>query len=117
MTQPIGTPTRIKLDNLNPHHNNPRRGNVQAIADSLRVNGQFRPIVVNKGTHTGRPNEVLAGNHTLLAALHLDGTPDAIDALDCYVVDVDDDRATRSNPPSSSRRAPASPTAVSSRPD
>lgn len=95
MTRAIGTPQTIRTDNLNTYHHNPRRGDVNTIAESLRTNGQFRPIVVNRGTHTGRPMEVLAGNHTLLAARHLDGTPHEITELDCYVVDVDDDRARR----------------------
>lgn len=91
----LGTTHRITTDNLETYNRNPRHGDVAAIAESLRVNGQFRPIVVNKGTHTGRPNEVLAGNHTLMAARHLDGTPDEITELDCYVVDVDDQQARR----------------------
>lgn len=27
------------------------------VAESLRVSGQYRPIVVNRGTLTGRPND------------------------------------------------------------
>ncbi|MBE5453494.1 hypothetical protein E3G52_000358 [Mycobacteroides abscessus] len=50
---------------------NPRRGKVDAIVASLERHGQYRPIVVNAGTKTGRPMEVLAGNHTLLAARRL----------------------------------------------
>ncbi|MGO4984924.1 6-carboxytetrahydropterin synthase, partial [Collinsella sp. Sow4_E3] len=86
----------IPTNQLHTHHKNPRRGDVQATADSLRVNGQFRPIVVNRGTHTGRPMEVLAGNHTLMAARDLaeEGVSDFAE-LDCYVVDVDEDQATR----------------------
>lgn len=79
-------------------HANARQGNVDVIADSLRTNGQFKPIVVNKGTHTGRPNEVLAGNHTLRAVLQLrDTEPDdpRWQAIDTYVIDVDDEAATR----------------------
>ncbi|WP_233717036.1 hypothetical protein [Mycolicibacterium vinylchloridicum] len=42
---------------------------MDAIAESLSQSyGQYRTIVVNKGTLTGRPNEVLAGDHTLMAA-------------------------------------------------
>ena len=58
-------------DELNPYHLNPRRGDVEAIARSLAVNGQYRPIVVNLVTLTGRPLEVLAGNHTLRGAKYL----------------------------------------------
>lgn len=95
MTARIGTPQTLPTTELTPYHENPRRGDVNTIAESLRVNGQFRPIVVNKGTHTGRPNEVLAGNHTLMAALTLDGSQHEITDLDCYVVDVDDEEAAR----------------------
>lgn len=56
----------IVLDDLQMYHKNPRIGNVEAIASSLRENGQFKPIVVNVGTLTGRKNEILAGNHTYL---------------------------------------------------
>lgn len=56
---------------LSTFERNPRRGDVAAIAESLTRHGQYRPIVVNAGSLTGRVNEVLAGNHTLLAAKHL----------------------------------------------
>jgi ParB-like chromosome segregation protein Spo0J len=56
---------------LRTYQRNPRQCDPTAIARSLAVNGQYRPIVVNKGTYTGRPNEVLAGNHTLIAARDL----------------------------------------------
>lgn len=69
---------------------NPRRGNVDAIADSLRANGQYRPIVVNRGTLTGRENEVLAGNHTLAAAKKLGWTE-----IGVSYVDVDEETAKR----------------------
>ena len=80
------------------HHRNPRQGNIAAIAGSLRANGQYKPIVVNRGTHTGRPMEVLAGNHTLMAIRNLAETHPSDDrwaSVDCWVIDVDDDRATR----------------------
>ena len=88
----------IPLDELQTYHANPRIGNVGAIKDSLRTNGQFRPILVNRGTLTGRENEILAGNHTFLAAreLHRDNPRDPEwENLECYVVDVDADQATR----------------------
>ena len=60
-----------RLADLRPYHANPRRGDVAQIARSLSRTGQYRPIVVNAGTKTGRYREVLAGNHTLAAALKL----------------------------------------------
>lgn len=61
----VGTMTRVRPDQLHRFHKNARRGDVDAIAGSLRKHSQYRPIVVNVGTYTGRPFEVLAGNHTL----------------------------------------------------
>lgn len=53
---------KAKISDLRPHPDNPRRGDVDAIAESIRTNGQYRPIVVQTKT-----NYVLAGNHTLAA--------------------------------------------------
>lgn len=79
---------RVNVDDLYTFEKNPRRGNIAKIADSLRVRGQYRPIVVNRGTHTGRDMEVLAGNHTLLAARSLGWSH-----IDCGIVDVDEQTA------------------------
>ena len=61
----------VPVRSLNPFHKNPRVGDVEKVAESLKENGQFKPIVVNIGTHTGREREILAGNHTWLAARSL----------------------------------------------
>lgn len=66
-----GTTTRVAPNDLHTFHKNARRGDVDVIAGSLKAHGQYRPIVVNIGTHTGRPYEVLAGNHTLMAVRKL----------------------------------------------
>lgn len=57
----------VPIDALVHYHDNPRLGDVESIAESIREFGQYRPIVVNRGTGTGRTNEVLAGNHVLKA--------------------------------------------------
>lgn len=80
------------------YHRNPNLGNISTIESSLRAHGQYKPVVVNRGTHTGRPNEVLAGNHTLLAMRNLLETEPGDDrwrTIDGYVIDVDDDQAAR----------------------
>lgn len=80
------------------YHRNPRLGDVKIIADSLRAHGQYKPVVVNRGTHTGRANEVLAGNHTVKAfrdLLEAEPDNDAWTRVQGYVIDVDDDRARR----------------------
>ncbi|NBO54510.1 MAG: DNA modification methylase, partial [Actinobacteria bacterium] len=64
---------------------NPRKGNIAAIAESLEVNKQYRPIVVQKST-----NKILAGNHTWQAAKKLGWTKIAV-----VFVDVDDEGAKR----------------------
>lgn len=61
----------VTIDGLTPYPNNPRRGDTDTIARSLQRNRQYRPIVINTGTHTGQPDTVLAGNHTLTAARNL----------------------------------------------
>lgn len=81
---------KLNLSELTPYHKNARRGNVDAIAESLQVNGQYKPIIVNEGTHTGRPMEILVGNHTVQAAELI-----GLDKLDAVVIDVDDERARK----------------------
>lgn len=79
-------------------HDNPNLGNVPKIKVSLRSNTQYKPVVVNRGTHTGRPNEVLAGNHTLKAFRELMAEePDnaAWRTIYGFVIDVDNDQATK----------------------
>lgn len=75
----------VDIDALKHYGKNPRRGDVDKIAESLTANGQYKPIVVRAGT-----NEVLAGNHTLKAARKL-----GWDKIAATFVDVDDDQAAR----------------------
>lgn len=75
----------IDIDTVKPYRKNPRVGNVAAIQDSLRENGQFRPIVVNK-----RTGEILGGNHTWKAA-----KAEGWKKVSAVYVDVDDDAAAR----------------------
>lgn len=87
------TPASLAL-----YHQNPRLGSVTAIRDSLRAHGQYKPVVVNRGTHTGRPMEVLAGNHTVKAFRDLlEAEPDKDEwrLISAVVIDVDDDEAKR----------------------
>ncbi|MET7713676.1 ParB N-terminal domain-containing protein [Streptomyces sp. NPDC005407] len=76
---------RVPVDSLTLHPQNARRGDVKAIAASLRANAQFSPIVVQASTHY-----VLSGNHTLMAAREL-----GWQEIDAVIIDVDDDRAHR----------------------
>lgn len=77
----------VPIASLKPYGRNARRGNVEVIRRSLERLGQYRPVVVRVGT-----NEVLAGNHTLAAALELGWTE-----LAATFIEVDDETAARIN--------------------
>jgi len=62
----VGQVASVALNTLESYPTNPRRGDVEAIAQSLKAHGQYRPIVVQYGT-----NFILAGNHTYKAAKKL----------------------------------------------
>lgn len=97
-TRNIGEPTTLPITELNLHHKNARIGDVETIKGSMVANGVYKPIVVNKGTHTGRPNEVLAGNHSLKAMRQLaeeNPTDPRWQNIAVWLVDVDEYRATR----------------------
>ncbi len=88
----------LRPDQIALYHRNPRRGDVSALEASLRANGQYRPVVINRGTYTGRPLEALAGNHTVIAIRNLGlRFPDdeRWEQVAVHYVDVDDDRANR----------------------
>lgn len=81
----LSTIKQVDIDELIPHPRNVRRGNIAVIAESLEANGQFRPILVQKGS-----NIIIAGNHTVAAAKEL-GWP----KIAVSYVEVDDDQALR----------------------
>lgn len=84
VTPPIEYAT-VPVTKLKARKGNSRRGDIDLIAESLAVNGQYRPIVANK-----RTSEVLAGNHTLLAAKKLKWKE-----IQVGWVDVDEETAKR----------------------
>jgi len=76
---------KTDVGKLTTYAKNPRVGNIDLIAESLEKTGQYRPILVNE-----RDMQVLAGNHTYLAARKLGWTH-----VYASFVDVDDDVAKR----------------------
>lgn len=68
------------LADLRPHPRNARNGDTDVIRESLRVNGQYRPIV------TTTDGTILAGNHTYAAAAE-----EGWESLACVVLDLDPD--------------------------
>lgn len=75
----------VQVSALKPHPDNPRKGDVKLIGESLTENQQFAPIVVQRST-----GYVLSGNHTLAASVQL-----GWQEIDVVYVDVDDDRALK----------------------
>lgn len=80
----------VPIVQLKMYYKNPNRGDTALIMESIKQNGQFRPVVVNIGNFTGRRNEILAGNHTYMAMRKL-GREEILASF----VDVDDDQARR----------------------
>ncbi len=75
----------VAVGSLRLSGQNPRRGDVAAIKQSLEANKQYQPIIARRST-----GEVLVGNHRLLAARELGWREIAV----CFI-DVDDDQARR----------------------
>lgn len=76
---------QVPVTELHTDERNARKGNVQAIADSLREFGQHRAIVAQKGT-----GKIIAGNHTFLAAQALGWK-----TVGVFWVDDDDEKSIR----------------------
>jgi len=72
----------VPLDEIRPHTQNPRLGDIKAIAESLKTYSQYKPIVVRRET-----SEILAGNQTYAAAKMLDW--DEIAVVYISVTDTD----------------------------
>ena len=75
----------IAIGKLKPHPANPRKGNVDAIVESIKVNGFYGSLVVQKSTMF-----ILAGNHRWQAAKRVGMT-----SIPCMVIDVDDTQAKK----------------------
>lgn len=56
----------VKVTDLAPHPENPRRGNIDVIKESLATTGQFRPVLANS-----RNNTIIGGHHVVQAATEL----------------------------------------------
>jgi len=85
MTSEAANVEQVATGDLIPHPDNPRRGDVKLIAESIEANGWYGTIVAQRST-----GHVLAGNHRLLAAQQA-----GIETVPVYWVDVDDDAARR----------------------
>lgn len=78
-------PLMVGIDTVVPHPENYNEGDVEAVMESIEVNGMYRPVFVQDST-----NYIIAGNHTWLACKSLDA-----EAIPVVRLDVDDDEAVR----------------------
>jgi len=79
------TTETVRIDDVRPHPNNVRQGDIGAISESLQAHGQYRAIVAQRSTGL-----ILAGNHTWKAAKQIGWRDIAVHFIDC-----DDDQAMR----------------------
>ena len=75
----------VDITTVQQHPNNANNGDMNAIKDSIRVNGLYQPIVVQRST-----NYILAGNHRYMALMEQGNAE-----VPVIYVDVDDMGATR----------------------
>ena len=78
-------PLMENADKLSPHPDNPRNGDVEAIAQSMSVNGVYRPVYAQRST-----GFILAGNHTYEALMSLGHSQ-----IPTVWLDVDEQQARR----------------------
>lgn len=82
---PALDPLCVDIDTVAPHPDNPNRGDVAAITESVEANGYYQPVIVQRST--GR---ILAGEHRWHALRALGATE-----IPAVFLDVDDDAALR----------------------
>ncbi len=75
----------VPIDSLIPHPRNVRQGDLGSVIESVKANGCYRPLIVQRSTR-----HILAGNH-LWRALKSLGYQQA----DAVFIDCDDERALR----------------------
>lgn len=74
-----------KINSLKPHPENPRRGDIDKIVLSIKTNGFFGALLVQRST-----NFILAGNHRWQAAKRV-----GMETVPCIFLDIDDALARR----------------------
>lgn len=77
--------TTVEINSIEEFTGNPRKGNVKELAESLKHNGQYKPIVIQKSTR-----KIIAGNHLWKAAKQL-----GWQNIDVVELDVDDEKAKK----------------------
>lgn len=78
-------PLMVPIDSVCPHPENDNNGDLDAIEDSIVVNGMYRPIMAQAST-----GHIVAGNHTWMT---LAGK--GVQQVPVVMLDIDDDTALR----------------------
>lgn len=79
---------------LRPHPHNPNRGDKEAIAESIEVNGFYGAVLVRVHPENEGEFEILAGEHRMTTAVEAAGG-DLEVGIPCIVADYDDVGAAR----------------------
>lgn len=75
----------VSVDEVDPHPENANIGNLDAIKESIQINGYYAPMIVQSTT-----GFILAGNHRYAAAKAL-----GYELVPVVYIDVDDEEAKR----------------------
>lgn len=75
----------VDIATLQEYPDNPRKGNIPQLVESLKHNGQYKPIIVQKSTR-----QIIAGNHLWKAAKEL-----GWEKIDIVELDIDDAQAKK----------------------
>ncbi len=75
----------VDVTSLSLHPDNARKGNIERLEESIKVNGFYGALVVQRST-----NHIVVGNHRYQAAVNL-----GLSELPVLFVDVDDNEARR----------------------
>ena len=75
----------VPIDSLIPHPRNVRQGDLGSVIESVKANGCYRPLIVQRSTR-----HILAGNHLWRALKSL-----GYQQVDAVFIDCDDERALR----------------------
>lgn len=75
----------VPIEHMRQADRNPNAGDVEAIAESIEINGYVVPVIARRDTH-----EIIAGNHRYAALLSLGATQ-----IPVIWVDMSDEQAAR----------------------
>jgi ParB-like chromosome segregation protein Spo0J len=82
---PALDPLLVSMEEVSSHPANPRNGDVEAIAESIQINGFVAPVIAQKST-----GHIIAGNHRYYALMSLGSG-----VIPVIWVDIDDTAAKR----------------------